>query len=180
MTTTQNQTQRRHLAIPNLQSAMPNSPSAEPDRMQHNPTGCDGMQRKLVPAREATAFHWISRGMDCDQLAADWTHRLERIPQNEHRPRRRQNPTECNTIQQDASGCNENSCPRARHNGVPLDFSRHGLRPARSGLDASLGTGSPKRTPTRRSQGLPMLSHPLRITMADARRNCRTARSLLL
>ena len=44
------------------------------------------MQRKLVPAREATAFHWISLGMDCRrQLAADWTHRLERIPQNEHR-----------------------------------------------------------------------------------------------
>ena len=35
------------------------------------------MQRKLVPAREATTFHWISLGMDCDQLAADWTHRLE-------------------------------------------------------------------------------------------------------
>ena len=45
------------------------------------------MQRKLVPAREATAFRWISLGMDCrQQLAADWTHRLERIPQNEHRP----------------------------------------------------------------------------------------------
>ena len=36
------------------------------------------MQRKLVPAREARAFRWISLDMDCRrQLAADWTHRLE-------------------------------------------------------------------------------------------------------
>ena len=69
--------------------------------------------------------------------------------------RMRQNTTECNRMRQNATKCNENSCPparahargnygtpeipeepeeRARGNGVPFPFSRHGLRPDRNGL----------------------------------------------
>ena len=54
MDTPRNRSPRRHRAIPNSQSAIfnpPNSPSTESDRMQHNPTRCYSVLRKLVPAR---------------------------------------------------------------------------------------------------------------------------------
>ena len=68
------------------QETMPNSRSAKFDRMQHNPTECHTMQRKLVPART-----------------------------------------------------------RARQR-TPFPFSRHGLRPGRSGF---LESPSPNRHPNR-------------------------------
>ena len=49
------------------------------DRNRHNATEYNRAQRKLVPARarEATAFRFPSLGMDCTQVAAECTGRLE-------------------------------------------------------------------------------------------------------
>ena len=60
------------------QETMPNSRSAKFDRMQHNPTECHTMQRKLVHARtRARQRRSVSSlGMDCAQVAADsWSRR---------------------------------------------------------------------------------------------------------
>ena len=51
------------------------------------------------------------------------------------------------TIRHNPTKSDENSCvrTRARGNGVPFPFSRHGLSPGRSGFDASLGAAAPSR-----------------------------------
>ena len=136
--------------IHNPQSTMPNSPSAEPDRMQHNPTRYNGMQRKLVPAREATAFHWISLGMDCRrQLAADWTHRLEhgfpRTNADLAVSRTRQNATQSNRIQRDATKTRARAWQR--HSTGFLSAWIAAASSQRIGRIA-WNTDSPERTPT--------------------------------
>ena len=57
--------------------------------------------------------------------------------------RGQQNSAKFYRKRQGSTNHNENSCTRVRTrvrgNGVPLDFSRHGLRPGHNGSDAFLG-----------------------------------------
>ena len=55
----------------------------------------------------------------------------------------RHNSTQSNRIQQNPTKIRV--CARARGNGVPFPFSRHGLPPRHSGFDASLGGAAPSR-----------------------------------
>ena len=87
------------------------------DGNRHNATELNEAQRKLVPARahEATAFRWISPGMDCRrQLTADWTLRHSRTLPRHSRTH-----------------------PRHSREGGNLP-----LRPGRSGADAPLEVAS--------------------------------------
>ena len=61
------------------------------------------------------------------------------------------------TVRQNATGRNENSCTRARArgNGVPFPFPWHELRPDRSGCDVWLGVAVSEPSYTNRSNRIP-------------------------
>ena len=70
-------------------------------------------------------------------------------PKSRCQTRGQQDSTQFDTIQQNPTKSDENSCvrtcARARGNGVPFPFFRRGLPPGRSGFDASLGAAAPSR-----------------------------------
>ncbi len=73
--------------IHNLQPAIHNallSPSTEIDTMRQSPTNHN---ENSCPRARGTVLPTGTRALSArTQLTADWTHRLERIPQTEHRP----------------------------------------------------------------------------------------------
>ena len=140
--------------------------STQSNKIQQNPTKIRVCTR--AHAREATASRFLSakpyprgdnRNVRNIRTAGRAAPRpkpspvillpIAARPKSRCQTRGQQDSTQFDTIQQNPTKSDENSCvrtrARARGNGVPFPFSRHGLPPRRSGFDASLGAAAPSR-----------------------------------